>query len=432
MSCSSRSFVFASALLFVAGMVIVSPVTTAAEKPARSQETHTVGDQVTLRGGVRLRGLLFDHQPAGKTTLLSRSDWLQATHPRLFDEHVRVTRDEQSAALDQLQQRLRAELDRRQDKDQGQLTLFLRQELERVQERLSQQEPVPLEFVWVEVKTTQVERVLPASADARKVLAWAWTERLANPESRELSDLQRELKQLGEPATAWPLPMIERLPPRQQTDREWTARLALVEHALVMPLEFQGTPDWVVRADTQAKAPDVATVIVELLQRQIQAQLQELLGEGGKANKPGEDQVLGAAMREAEAAGLQGFRVTRVQPDGSFRQVSVKSEFFARAPNGDWFALWQQSEQLDATKPQPEVEARLKEDPRLKSAIQVLERTGLAADAQLQQALRFGAATLTAQQSANRSFAEFRDQCLRTLATPPLAVNPDRIKSINK
>lgn len=403
---------------FVVGNELV-----AADKPNRPTEARSAVDQVALRSGTRLRGLLFGHDAAGRVSLLVRSEWLRTAQPKLFDEQLRAAVDEQQRADEQLRQRLRDEIEQRKDADQKQLLFFLKQELERTEERLAKADPPPSEFVWFELRAAQVERVIPSSSEAHKVLAWAWTERLDKPESRDLTELQRDLKARGETATSWPMPLIERLPARVQDEREWKARMTLVEHALETPVEFQGTAEFVIRSDTQAKAPDVVTLIGELLQKQVQTQLQELLGETAKANKPDNDQAIRTAIRETVAANRRAFRITRVQPGGDLRQVSVKTQFVTQAPNNDWQILWQHTEQADATKPQPEVEARLKDDPRLKSVLGLLERTGLAADAQVQQALRYGASTLTAQQAADRAFFEFRDQCLRTLAAPPLRLS---------
>jgi hypothetical protein len=145
------------------------------------------------------------------------------------------------------------------------------------------------------------------------------------------------------------------------------------------------------------------------------------LGEASpKPATPAKDAALQSAIDATQAAERRGFRVTRVQSSGDLRQTTVTTQFVVRLPSGAWEPIWQHVEQADATKPRPDIEDRIKDDPRLKSAVSLLQTAGLAAEQPLQQALRFGAATMSAQQAADRTFFTFRDSLLRTLAGPPL------------
>ena len=89
-------------------------------------------------------------------------------------------------------------------------------------------------------------------------------------------------------------------------------------------------------------------------------------------------------------------------------------------PNGSWETVWSHRESQDSTKPRPDVEARIAEDPQIKQALSAMKSFGFGADDQVQQAIRFGAATMAAQQGADARFFEFRDRHVRHLDGPPL------------
>lgn len=89
-------------------------------------------------------------------------------------------------------------------------------------------------------------------------------------------------------------------------------------------------------------------------------------------------------------------------------------------PNGDWEVVWSHREAQDATKPRADVEAKIAADPQVKQVLDAVKSFGFGADDQIRQAIRFGAATMAAQQAADARFFEFRDRYLKQLDSPPL------------
>ena len=75
----------------------------AADRPA--------GDQVTLRNGTRLRGLLFERSPQSLTLLVSEK-WLRTAQPKIHESGMSKTVAGHKAGLEQLVERLQAEAKR--------------------------------------------------------------------------------------------------------------------------------------------------------------------------------------------------------------------------------------------------------------------------------------------------------------------------------
>jgi hypothetical protein len=117
---------------------------------------------------------------------------------------------------------------------------------------------------------------------------------------------------------------------------------------------------------------------------------------------------------------LRAFRATRVDLNLGGQQASVYSVFAVRLDNGNWQILWSGRESQDGVKQRPDVEATIAGDPQLKSALAGFKSLGVAADDQIRQAIRFGAATMEAQKAVDRRFFAFEEPLLRRLDGPPL------------
>ena len=87
---------------------------------------------------------------------------------------------------------------------------------------------------------------------------------------------------------------------------------------------------------------------------------------------------------------------------------------------GNWQTVWSLVVSEDASQPRPESETRIEQDPQIKEALSGLKSLGVVDPAMLRQAIRIGAATMSAQQNADGQFLQFRDRYLRQLDGPPL------------
>ena len=395
-------------------LAVIGSAAHAADRPA--------SDHVTLRNGSKLRGVVFEQSDQSLTLLVSAKS-LAATNAKLSQPTRQQNVDAHTAGLEQAVRRLKAD---RPPAASPAVEAFLQQQLDDAEAELAKADDFAPEFLWMTLPMKEVARIEPSTPEHRQLLAWAWTEQLDRVETRSADELSRDLKVRNVSPVGWPLPFIERLPVRKQSDDEWTARLALADYALGKRLDFQGTGDVLARAGQEVQAAEMGLLLVEMLKGQLQSQLGDLLGDA-KPVKRGTDNAaraesLNKATQTAESEKRTGFRVTRLELAGDFQQVTVTTQFMARLADGSWRMVFQHTERADAKQARPEIEKRIQDDPQVKQVLELTRQLGLTAEGQIQQAIRFGAATMTAQQACDREFAAFRDIYLSSLVRPPLSV----------
>lgn len=406
-------------LLVIAGIVCSRLISIAAAQPASVPVSQLAVDVVSLKSGKAVRGAVVSAEPAGSVTMAVSRDWLQHAVPDLFKAAVSKEADVKKQAAEQLVGRLKKQL--ANPPNEKQLVFFLKQELERVEKSLTRDKADPAQFLWLELNHDLVAKVTRAPAERQRIAMWAWFENLANVETRDALDLQRELKDRKIDATAAAPDLSDRLAPRLQDDREWAARMAIVEYSLARPLDFQGTGDVLVRADADRKAADLAPVLTKVLKSQVDSLLKDLTGDGALPAAPAnQGDWLKSAKRDADIASVRGLRATRVEVKLDGNQTAVQTAFAAKMPNGDWEVVWSHRDAQDATRPRTDVEAKIAADPQVKQVLDAVKSFGFGADDQIRQAIRFGAATMAAQQAADARFFEFRDRYLKQLDSPPL------------
>ena len=102
----------------------------------------------------------------------------------------------------------------------------------------------------------------------------------------------------------------------------------------------------------------------------------------------------------------------------------VESRFLARMPDGSWETVWSHAETRDASKDRQETVDSIAQDPQIRRLREMIQTLGLDVDSNtFAAALRFGAATMDAQQAADAKFYEFRDRYLARLDGPPISWN---------
>ncbi len=383
-------------------------------------------DVVSLRSGKAVRGVILKSEVKGSVTMAVPREWLQKSNPELL---AKLATDEaalQREAWEQLRDRLKTLL--ATPLSARQMVVFMEQELERVEKLLAPAEPPePTQFVWFEAQREVIAKVTTTVPDRQRVVLWAWGERLKEVATRDVADLTRELKQKGIAPTQQPPELWDQLAARPQDEREWAARMGLVTYGLGTPIDFQGTGDLLVRSNGERDLKDMAPVIEKVLRGQVSSLLKDLIGGGrpAKSNPASNKDWLKSAMLEAEMQNAPGFRATRVDLNVEGRQVAVQSVFVVRLGSGpreqtEWETIWSHREMADATQPRADLEARITNDPQVKQALDKVKSLGLGADDQINQAIRFGAATMAAQQTADSRFLEFRDRHLKHLDGPPL------------
>jgi len=351
-------------------------------------------------------------------------DWLRKADPKLL-ANVEAEEARTRVAALELRDRIKKELER--VSEESAVAAFLRVERKRVDLLAESPQPEQPQFVWLELTAKKVAKITSPSTDQKRIAGWSWYERLANVEARDAEDLARELaRKRIDPSQ--PVPdLSERLPLRLQDEREWSARMALIYYSLGKPLDFQGTGDLLVRADRAKNAEDIAPLIAKLFGGQVDALFKDLLNEGRSAPGPSAaasskspNAWLEPAIREAERDRARAFRATRVDLGLERRQATVNSAFVVQLANGKWEVIWSDRVTEDGLQERPAMEAGIANDPQVKSALGLLKSLGTNGDDQVRSAIRFGAATMAAQQAVNSRFSKFQEPFLRRLDGPPL------------
>ena len=147
-------------------IVTIAATADAADRPA--------GDLVTLRNGIRLRGVLFE-QCDKSVTLLVSAKWLSATNAKLPQASRPQAVAANRSGLEQAVRRLKAEPP---PDGNAAIAAFLEQQLEAVQAELAKADNFDPEFLWLTLPMKDVARVDAAAPEHRQLLAWAWAEGL--------------------------------------------------------------------------------------------------------------------------------------------------------------------------------------------------------------------------------------------------------------
>jgi len=373
-------------------------------------------DVLLLRGGGELRGSIVNKDD-GVVRVAVRRTWLRQHDPERFEKQLSAERQDAQAANRQLIERIDkwlAELP-----DDSPLAPTVRLQREEAQQALAegdlQEQPGTSEFVLLEVREADVRRVFAQPPRRKQVALVAWRERIEDVEQRSILRLEEELEKREIEWREAEVDLADRLPlVAEQDEREWAARKALYSYTFVQPLDFQGTGDVVFETGKDAAPAELAGVLSKLLGN---TDLKNLLDDPLAApEKP--KSWLDQASAAAEKQGAQGFRVTRSELDIEQNQAVVDDQFVARMPDGSWQSVWHNRTTLATSEARDDLTQRIREDPQVGASLKLLEQLGLGAN--VSTAVKFGAATMEAQQESNRRFFAFRDRFTEHLAGPPL------------
>lgn len=379
-------------------------------------------DMVTLKSGDHFRGAVLT-EADGQLQIAVPQNWLRSAHPKLHAELAAKDETDREAAQTQLLDRLKQWLAGQPEPEQ--LAAYLETELDRLTRQAEQQEKRRANkgmdgagderFLMVTLPSARIQTRFLQSPANRQVAVLSWREGLKDVEKREVRDLIRELEQRGlDPATEV-VDLSDRLPRRPLTDAEWAGRRALVEYHFGHAMDFQGTGQALFRTDGKGGPPDLTQVLTQVLQDQVQSQLSGLLEETRGARRPAAAPAINLqpAIEQAQREDVRGFRVTQLQLDVNGTRATVQTQFVARMPDGQWRTVWSQTIQQNANELRAGQEAQIRNDPQVREVLKLAESLGAGGDAAVSTAVRFGAATMEAQQQADRAFFRFRDRNLR-------------------
>jgi len=389
-------------------------------------------DMLALVGGERLFGILTGPSHGGNVGIVVDRQWFRKHQADLYRKTVADDDGRRRQVLEQLRVRLTAWRERREEPKL--LANFIERSLIQTERKLRalDDEKAPLEpsqLVLVEVPRAQVRKQYVQPEATRRVLALAWQERLPGAEEQTAAALIEQLKTRGIDAARVSPDLSDRLGALAQDERQWAAKVALVEYEILGKPHYVGTGSKLFRDDTGQARPDMTEVLVEQLQDQLGDLLGELLGPNGGAGKPNDENKLksavSAAAAEVAAEGLNCLRVSYLSQDPLNHKVTVRGSFLARMPDGAWQPIWEHISTIDATTPRANEEAQLASDPQVEKVLEIAKKFGIDVnDERIRTALRYGVVTEEALHDVNRAFVEFMLSNVRRLDGPPIVV-PD-------
>jgi hypothetical protein len=427
-----------------------------------------VTDLISVAGGGEIRGAVVKRFPDGSLDVAVQRDWLDTNAPEAAGVLVAEERRQTRAVMETLAKRLAATIEALPESRTRTLGL-LRREADRVDAWLAAADeardreaaersaedgggdgrtdrplrPRPArrgesQFTLLRIAPKRVTKVRPSGQDSQRIARWAWSERLEDVEGRSAADLSKELKGRGIDPLSPPPGLGDRLPPLPQDDREWAARMALVEDALGDSVAFQGFGDAVVKGgEADGGLAGILPQLGQLLGGGNGALgglgLDEILdglkgagvpaippaapGGTNLAGRPAERWLLSARSQAADAG---HYRATRVNVDAANGRAEVESVFEARMPDGSWETIWREVRTADANMANAAAVERITGDERIGGLLQTIRGIGLVDEASIMQAIRVGAATMEAQGSVDTSFNDFRSRHIQRLDGPPL------------
>jgi len=376
-------------------------------------------DLVAVREGPTYFGAVVSPRNAAVVRIAVQREWFQKAHPERYAEFLKMEQEQQKRLGSRLTTRIEKWIaDRRQDET---LVGFLESELARLKKKSDQAGNAAAgslsQFVFVNVPQDDVRRVFRQPRTRRQWALLAWRERLSDVENLSTDDLAKQLRKRNVAPVAGPVDLSDRLPKISLTDAQWAARVAIVEYQYRRQLDFQGMGGTLIQTDGDAAAMDLKGLVEQLVPGQLD--LAELLGgaaAGGRRKSRAND-GLNKASQTAGELGCRGFRVTRIGQDVLGGRARVTSQFVARMPDGKWRVVWTQSVSVSSNQVKDDQLKQVEQDPRVKQISSLAKTLGLGGD-QLQTALRFGAATMQAQQEVDGRFFEFRDRYISRLDEP--------------
>lgn len=413
--------------VLVAALWAAAGVIHAAERGPPPVQQRAV-DLVALVSGERLFGMQAAPPSGDKLTFVVQRHWLQKHQPKLYRAAVAGEAGRRARAWDDLRRRLTEWRQRRTEPKV--LVSFLDRKLREAEaqvkaERDGSQPPPPSQLIVLELPA-KVRSSFTQPPAIRRLLKLAWQERLENAEELSAAEIAAKLKAAGIDAEHAQPDLSDRFDPRPQTERQWAAKVAVVEFEILGKPHYQGTGGVLMRGDGDQHRPKVADLVGNLLQDQLGGVLGDLAGEAGGAQPKPDDRRREAsdkALAEAANEGFRGVRVTYLNEKLATHQVTVDDRFFAQMPDGSWQEIWQTMATLDANQAGAEDHARLAADPQVAEIMNVVKGRGLDANQELfQTALRFGAVTQDAMQATDRDLVQFLRANSRRLIGPPLSV----------
>lgn len=344
--------------------------------------------------------------------------WLQSTQADLAAELLEKEKKPRVEAKQTAIDRIKSWLMECNGDERIRLKIFLEDEL-RHAEAVEAESPNST-FMLITLPAKEIVKITPAKPEQRHIAAVAYKHDLPDVATTPTVVLEKKLKESGVDTKTERFDLTGKLPSLVlEGDRQWAARQALVEHDLVVAVELQGKGSMLMGADDSI---DPMAIFKELAGAQ-NDMLSELFKElkldmGNGIERAEKDAWKQSAINKAEKKKARGVLVYRLNQQMGSATTKVTTNFLAKGSDGQWFDVYSSQHSDDGSKATKEELDRMKNDPTLQRILPMLEAVG--GNAQVDQALRQGAATAAALGEARSAFSEFKNPITRDLLSPPI------------
>ncbi len=374
------------------------------------QAVTPAAEVVRLTSGEEIRGLVLGQAANRHLWLVVQRQWLKRTQPGLLEKWDKETEERENQIRIDLNRRIRiwrAEL----GADQEGLRQFLGNELKQWEGKA---EPSKGQLVLIRLRPSQIKKMEPRTAQIRQLIMLAIQERVQGLEERSTLELVNDLKGLGLEPGRDRANILDRIPPFPIEDEaDWLARKALFTFQMGRVLQIQGSGDLLVEQAKPGAAKGVEGLLVQMIPKLLNKALGDILG---TPTPPKAWQPL--AIQMGEEAKVDTLRVIRVEPELANRRIMVEDTILGKSGSGRWGVIWQTQLIGDGTRARPAAEAIIKSDPQIAPLLKTAAALG--ADTQINEAIRFGAATMELQAEANQKFGQFLKVSTKRLDGLPL------------
>lgn len=368
----------------------------------------------------QLFGFVLSRTQSGGIECAVDRQWLKTTYPDLATQVEDAELKSQIEVQQTLIGRIKRWSERCKDDKFVRLKLFLDDELNRISQPA--QQAGQSVFVLLNLPPADVAKVTVAKADQRHIAGVAYKYNLSDITITASSELEKQLKERNVTVATETFDLTDKLPVLiRETENQWAARQALMEHSIVEAFELQGKDDVLMAAgdpiDATALLKQFSSAQDDLL-RDLAKELKLDLGTGTESKR--KDDWKAVAVKKAEQKNVNGVLVHRIEQKLGVASVKVVTDFLAKNANGEWFTVFHSEKSNDGSTVAKDELDRLQQDPNLKQILPMVEALG--GKSQLENALRQGAATAAALGEARSAFQEFIQPHTRSLTSPPISL----------
>ncbi len=397
------------------------PLPQAAAQRIKGSPKSMALDVVMLSSGTRFYGVVIQNDDQAVKCVVER-EWFRNQHPKLYQEQLQIEKRNYETIKAELVRRVDDWIeDRKTDKD---LVLFLEDERRRIAQDENAEDLENKRFLVVEIPAAELNKVVVQTPAQRRIAAVAWKHNMKNVSVQKADVLLRQLKRKKIDVENETVDFSAEIPAMRQSDRQWNARVAIIEFEYRQPLEYQGNSKMMLR---KGDKQNIGLLIGEMLGNQRLDMTKQIAKELGlrdfdepAESKDDNKKWWKKATEEAEKEGFRGVLVSRLDQNIQSPEVKVETRFLAMVQPGQWEIIGTFSDKANVNDQDPDEAKGLLQDPRIKSVVEMIELTGLGDKSLLDKALRHGAATGKAMNAAGQQFFNFKKQYIERVDSPPL------------